>query len=353
VGNISAPGSITLSGTNLNLGVVSTAGTVSLTGGVIAIDGSITTPGTIVVNATGAITESGSGLISAATLDGSASGGATLTGANQIANFDFTPGGGGNFALTDDSNVNIESTISAGTATLVDTGSIAESTGAIDATTLTGSSAGGAAFNGANLIGTLGAFTNSGAGGIALTDGEKLVVGGTVNAGTGNFALTTTGSGSNISINNKVTAGGTLVLNSSGAIGETATDIIAAAGLSGSAVGATNLNGANLIASLGNFTGSNFSLIDEEALTVSGTLNTRTHTQSIQVTNGDLDLTGALRGSTVTLGSSTGEVYGAGTITANVLNVTANTGIDLTGPNDIGMIGTDTTNSGPNVINNP
>ena len=32
VGNISAPGSITLSGTNLNLGVVSTAGTVSLTG---------------------------------------------------------------------------------------------------------------------------------------------------------------------------------------------------------------------------------------------------------------------------------------------------------------------------------
>jgi len=53
------------------------------------------------------------------------------------------------------------------------------------------------------------------------------------------------------------------------------------------------------------------------------------------------------------LGSATGEVFGAGTITADLLNVTANTGIDLTGANDIGTIGTNQTNSGPDVINNP
>jgi hypothetical protein len=48
-----------------------------------------------------------------------------------------------------------------------------------------------------------------------------------------------------------------------------------------------------------------------------------------------------------------GEVEGAGIIDAKLLNVSANTGIDLYGSNnDIQSIGTDTTNSGPNVINN-
>jgi hypothetical protein len=354
-GDITAGGMLMITGVDTIAAPISSGGTLTLSGGTISIQAGVTSGGAVMLTSTGSVSESGSGFISAATLSGSSTGVATLTGANQIANFDFTPGGSGNFALTDDSAVNLESTINAGTATLVDTGAITESTGVIDATTLTGSSAGGATLDAANLIGTLGAFANSGAGGFALTDGEKLVVGGTVNAGTGNLALTTTGSSGTISFDDKVTTGGTLVLNSSGAIGETATDIIAAAGLSGSAVGATNLKGANLIATLGNFTdsGSNFSLIDEEALTVSGTLNTGSHTQTIQVTNGDLVLTGALKGSTVTLGSSTGEVYGAGTITASLFNVTANTGIDLTGDNDIGTIGTDTTNSGPNFINNP
>jgi filamentous hemagglutinin family protein len=354
-GSVTAGGTLTITGVESIFAPIFSTGTLTLTGGAINIQAGVTSGGTVVLTSTSTVTESGTGFISAATLSGSSTGGATLTGANQIANFDFTPGGGGNFSLTDDSNLTIGSTIQAGTATLVDTGSITESTGAIDATTLTGSSAGGAALNGANLIGTLGAFTNSGAGGFALTDGEKLDVGGAVDAGTGNLALTTTGTGSNIGVNQTITAGGTVVLNSSGVIGQGATDIISAAGLSGSAVGATNLKGANRIASLGNFTDTrgNFSLIDEEGLTVSGILNTGSHTQTLQVTNGDLDLTGALDGSTVTLGSSTGQVYGAGTITANVLNVTANTGIDLTGPNDIGMIGTNHTNSGPDTINNP
>jgi hypothetical protein len=44
-------------------------------------------------------------------------------------------------------------------------------------------------------------------------------------------------------------------------------------------------------------------------------------------------------------------VSGSGPITAALLNVTADTGIDLTGANDITAIGTNETNSGPDFIN--
>ncbi len=318
----------------------------------LIVEGAVSA-GTVSLTANGAITEGSLGLISATTLTGTATGGAELTGANRIANLDFNPDDE-IFSLTNGVNLTITGTLNSSGVVLDDTGAIAETTGVIDASRLGGSSAGGANFSGANLIGTLGNFTNAGAGGISLTDDEALVVGGSVNSGTGNLTLTTKGTSSTIGLNKNVTVGGTLVLNSSSTIAETAADVITAAGLSGSADGAVGLKGANLIGGLGNFTASgNFALTDEEALTIGGAVNTGAKSQTIQVTSGNLDLTGALDGGTITLGSSTGEVYGAGTITASVLNVTANTGIDLTGDNDIKTIGTDTTNSGPNVINNP
>ena len=318
----------------------------------LIIEGAVSA-GTVSLTANGDLTESSLGLISATTLTGTATGGVALTGANRIANLDFNPDDE-SFSLTDDVNLTITGTLNSNGVVLNDTGTIAETTGVIDASRLGGSSAGGANFSGANLISTLGNFTNAGAGGIALTDGEALVVDGVLNAGTGNLTLTTKGTSSTIGLNKNVTAGGTLVLNSSSTIAETAADIITAASLSGSADGAVSLKGANLIGGLGNFTASgNLSLTDEEALTIGGTVNTGTKSQTIQVTSGNLDLTGTLDGGTITLGSSTSEVYGAGKITASLLNVTANTGIDLTGDNDIKTIGTDTTNSGPNVINNP
>ena len=58
-----------------------------------------------------------------------------------------------------------------------------------------------------------------------------------------------------------------------------------------------------------------------------------------------------VEGNIVTFGSTLGSVTGSGPITAAVLNVTANTGIDLTGPNEIATIGTNDTNSGPDFIN--
>jgi len=254
-------------------------------------------------------------------------------------------------------NIDIDDSIkTAGTVSLTAGGSIMENgSGSIAAATLTGSSAGGATFNGANLVGTFDNFTNAGAGGISLTDRESLIVGANVDSGTGNLSFATKGAGHNIEITGALTAGDKIGLNSSGSIGQSGAGAITAMKLAGRAAGATTLNGANHIGSLGDFTntGGNFALTDKESLTISGTLNTGSHNQTLQVTAGNIDLTGALDGNTVTLGSATGEVFGAGTITADLLNVTANTGIDLTGANDIGTIGTNQTNSGPDVINNP
>jgi hypothetical protein len=73
---------------------------------------------------------------------------------------------------------------------------------------------------------------------------------------------------------------------------------------------------------------------------------------SLETTNGDLVDSGALHANAVTLVSSLGEVTGTGNIDATALYVTADTGIDLDGTsNNIKHVKTDTTNSGPNVIN--
>jgi hypothetical protein len=44
-------------------------------------------------------------------------------------------------------------------------------------------------------------------------------------------------------------------------------------------------------------------------------------------------------------------VYGTGDITTHVLNVTADSGIALTGPNEIYRIGTNSPGTGPDTIN--
>ena len=72
---------------------------------------------------------------------------------------------------------------------------------------------------------------------------------------------------------------------------------------------------------------------------------------ALTTTAGNLTIDGALDGSTITLVSDLGEVAGTGAITAKLLNVTADTGIDLAGSNDIRKIGINHTNSGPDTIN--
>jgi fibronectin-binding autotransporter adhesin len=204
------------------------------------------------------------------------------------------------------------------------------------------------------LVAKFGAFTNIGAGGISLDDGEALTIGGVVKAGTGNLSLTTTSGG--IAVDFGLVTDGTLTLVSAGSISQAKPKgAITAGELTGSAVGSTTLNDTNKIGSLGDFTstGGNFSLTDAISLTAAGTVNAGAFDLSLKDTTGDLDITGELEGNQVTLGSGKGQVTGTGAIIANVLEVTADTGIDLTGDNDIGKIKRNHTNSGPDVINNP
>jgi hypothetical protein len=166
---------------------------------------------------------------------------------------------------------------------------------------------GGTTLNGANLIGTLDAFTNTGAGGFALTDGQTLTVNGAVNAGTGNLALTMTGTGHNLSITKAITAGGTATLTSFGTIAESGSGAITAATLAGSSGSTTTLNGANQIANLGAFTNTsgNFALTDDLGLSLAGTLSAGTHVATLIDTSTLAESTGAIDAATL-LGSSVG-----------------------------------------------
>jgi hypothetical protein len=284
----------------------------------------------------------------------------TALGASGGSQFLYASGGGfdsGTRLLVNDTAASfiLDSSIDIGSGvlTLDTTGSDTQTSGVITAGTLTGKSSGGASFDDANAIAKLGAFTNAGAGGFSLSNAQSLSVGGALNAGTGDVELWMTGAGHNLSITQKITAGGTVTLNSAGNIREShATGVIQANALTGSAGSFAQLLGANLIATLSDFTsGGLFSLTDDETLNVAGNVGSGINALTLDVTSGDLDVAGSLTGGKVTLASVTGAVQGAGVINANVLNVTANTGIDLTGANHIHRIGTDQTNSGPDFIN--
>ena len=121
----------------------------------------------------------------------------------------------------------------AGTTVMLTSAAITEPAGgSITAATLTGNSRLGASLNQANLLTNLGPFTNAGAGGFALSDGQTLNVTGAVNAGTGGLALTTTSG--NLVVGAGLKAGTTVTLTSAGTITEPAGGVITAATLTGS-----------------------------------------------------------------------------------------------------------------------
>jgi hypothetical protein len=181
--------------------------------------------------------------------------------------------------------------------------------GSIAAATLTEARSAAQRFDGANLVGTFGNFTNSGAGGISLSDRESLTVGGAVNSGTGNLDLATKGAGHNIEIKGMLIADDTIGLNSSGSIGQSAVGAITADTLEGGAAGTTLLTGTNEIAGIGTFRNKDgdFTLTDGETL-IAGTVNAGTHNETLQTTNGDIDVDSALTWS------------GAGTLTLDAAN---------------------------------
>jgi hypothetical protein len=199
----------------------------------------------------------------------------------------------------------------------------------------------------------------------ALTDATSLTVSGNVSVSAGSASdrfglkLTTRRSGSNLSIDGVLAgvcyrAGCRIRLVSAGSITEGSAGQITGNSLSGSSVGATSLTGNNAVANLGGFTTNNsdFSLTDDGSLNVHGPVDTGTGTLSL-ISNFELNIAATLTGATVDLTSTQGDLSESrrGTIVAQLLNVTANTGIYLgSAANKICKVGTDQTASGNNII---
>src|SRR6185312_10261325 len=246
-GDLDLTGIVT-AGTTLALGATNTitqsAGAVSGSsvtldaGTTIAQSGGTISGSAVELDAGATISQSGGATITAGTLTGHSAGGATLNDANLIASLNgFTAGG--DLAVTDNQTLTVTAAVSGadvalktttgdldlaanvsapGTVDLVSAGTVSQSGGIITAATLTGSSAGSATLNDANLIANLGSFTNTGAGGFSLTDAQSLNVTGAVAAGSDNLALNVTG---DLGVGADLTAGKTVTLTASGAISQT------------------------------------------------------------------------------------------------------------------------------------
>ncbi len=295
----------------------------------------------VTLDAAGSISES-TGTIDAYALALGSSGDILLTGTNNIALLSgVDTGGSGNLDVNNVGPLRIDGAVNAGTGgvTLNSTGNLIEtSIGSISAASLTGSSVNGVVFNGANMIGTLDAFTNTGANSFSLMDGEALTVSGAVSTVTGNVILTTTSGG--IDVASQLTAGNQVDLNSAGTITEIGGGI-AARLLAGSSVGGASLNGTNLITHVGAFANTGlggFTLVDGTHLTVQGAVSGDQGDTDITLTSGALRLTGNVSGADVTLISDTNIVDQiSGSITTpGALNVTAYGNITMDNGNSYG-----------------
>jgi len=375
---------LTVSGA-VNTGTAGLTLTTTGSGNGIVVNNTLT-GGTVKLASAATILSNSSGKITATTLTGFSHGAATLNAANVITNLGaFTTGGNYAFAFTDaldltvtgavntgsgaltltttgnGHDIVVNNTLTGGTVTLASAGVIgSNSSGRIIATTLAGSSHGAVTLNAANAFTNLGAFTTGGNYAFALTDSHDLTVSGAVNAGSGVLTLTTTGSGHDIVVNNTL-HGGTVKLASAATISSNSSGKITATTLTGSSHGAVALNAANVITNLGAFAtnNGNFALTDAALLTTTGTVNAGTHTITLKTTGATshsiaikshLTTTGSAGVVTLTSAGNVTETT-AGAIITHKLNVTAKTGISLTSPsNNITVLGTHTTVSGPNNI---
>ncbi len=351
--------------------------------GNLALNGSLA-GGAVSLVSTAAVTEGAGGMLTAATLTGSANA-ASLGGTNTIGTLGgFTTIAGLGLAngqglvvtgpVTDGQSVALNAagglvlagTVSAPVVTLVSvagpgapggidqtggtvtastsltlgsTGSVGQVGGTIVAGTLRGS-AGGAVSLGstANAVATLGSFNS--AGGFSLADGQSLAVVGPV-TDSASVALGTPGS---LALGGAVTTGmlslttGTAVTQPGGSL--------AAASLTGSAGSLSLSQPGNAIGTLAGFsTTGAFTLTDGQALTVTGPVNAGSSPLSLAVT-GNLTLNGGLSGGAVALASTAAISEGAGgTLTAATLTGSANTA-SLGGSNSIGTLGSFTTAAG-------
>jgi len=307
------------------------------TAGDLIINGPISGTTTALTSA-GAIIEGTDGVITADTLSGSSAGSTSLLGANEVAalgtfttggDFAFNTtrtltvndapsanGGAGNLTLTTtgaSSDLILASSLAGNTVTLGAGRNISQTAGAITATMLTGSSVGSTTLTGANRIGTLGNFS---AAGFNLANAQKLPSVGPLDGGASTTLKITAG---DLAINGAV-KGATTTLTSAGAITEGTGGAITAGTLTGSSTGATTLNGANRVGSLGSFTAAGFAFSNAQALAVAGPVNGGAST-TLTTTAGDLAIDGTVSGTSMMLNSAGKITEGAGgVITAATLS---------------------------------
>lgn len=331
--------------------------TLTTSSGGLGVNGALT-GATVALDSAGAITEGAGGSVNASTLTGTSNGGAVLTGSgNQIGTLgSFTNTGTGAVAITDSKALAVSGPVNAGsgstnnltltttsgglgvngaltgaTVALNSAGAITQgSGGSVNATTLTGSSNGGTTLSG--QFGTLGNFSNTGAGNLSLSDAAALSVTGTVSSSNA-LNLTTTGSGHAMTLTGAL-SGTSVALTATGAISQTAGSIITPT-LTGSSSGNVNLAATgNQIGTLGSFTaGNNFTLVDADSggLTVSGPV-TASNDAAITNSAGNLTINGAVEGD-VALALSSGGSMSEGTggsLTTQTLSGTSVGGAQLT-----------------------
>ena len=326
---------------------------VSLTGDSVAIPGVVSGSAVSLFGTVGAVSETGS--LAAGTLSGSAATSASFIGATPTTNLISAVNGfaaPSGFTLDDGTGLTLASTVSGGpSATILDkgalaingnltastialtadsisilgnvtgtnvtlagtTGAIGES-GALNASTLTGSAATAANLVGTNQVSTLNGFTAPG--GFALNDGIALSVLGNVTGGPsasiadanplaidGTVTASSVAlSGSSITIPGNVTGNTASLTATSGTINETGTLTLGT--LAGSASGSASFTGNTSIASLANFTASGLTLIDYSNLGIIGTVNAGPFA-TINVT-GAINISGALIANTIALNATNG-----------------------------------------------
>jgi hypothetical protein len=350
------------------------------TGSNITLDAPILAA-TVDLVSSGSILENNYTAIQAGTLTGSSVGSATFVGSNTIAALGAFSTTNGALALMDAATLGVNGAVNAGSGTigltvtgagntlgidapltgsvvtLVSPGAVSQnSAGVITASTLGVTFNGSAQFTAANAIANLGTIAVGSNASFSLTNSEALTVIDPLRLnGTGVLTLTTTGAASNLVIDAALNATN-LVLNAGGQISQGASGLLTASQLTGSAGGAVMLQDANLVKDLGNFTTSNSAFsFSANKFTVNGTVNAGSGAINLSSigSSGVLTIAGTVESTgTVNLHATADDTEtSTGAILAGTLNVTAITGITLTSTlNNIGTLGIDTTQSGPNKV---
>jgi filamentous hemagglutinin family protein len=275
----------------------------------------------------------------------------TIVGAVSTADQNNTPG---IYVSTTAGGIHIDASLTTYEVQFYSAGIIDQNAnGLITAKYLSGQAAQDVILGQANKIGGLLGFTDSG-GNITLNTSEPLSVTGEVQTSAANSTISLSTTTGGITINGSLQSS-EVDLNSAGAISGGSGAIVAST-LTGYSLGAADFSGSqNLIGSLGAFStnsAGDFTLVDGETLSVSGTVNAGAHDISLTTTSGDIAIGAGLEAGTVNL-TSAGQATesSSGAIAADILNVAAQTGISLTSSNNsIVTIGIDTTASGSNDI---